>query len=280
MSKTVNPEMIILARESRGLTQSCLAKSLCITQGKLSKIEHGVLCVSKELLEELSKELDYPIEFFFQTESIFGAGLSIVHHRKRKSISSKTLAMIHAQMNIRRIHLSKLLQAVNIQKNRIPHMDVDEYDEDIERIAQEVRANWLIPSGPIKNLTAIIESVGGIVIQCNFKTRKLDAIGHSIPRLPPIIFANIDVPGDRLRFTLAHELGHIIMHSVPRPRMEKEADRFAAEFLMPSRDIRPSLSQLSLSKLANLKIHWKVSMAALLYRAKELNKISGNIRLD
>ena len=182
--------------------------------------------------------------------------------------------MIHAQMNIRRMHLSKLLQAVNIKSNRIPHMDIGEYGGNIERIALEVRASWLLPAGPVKNLTATLESVGAVIIQCDFRTRKLDAIGQCVPGFPPIIFVNIDVPGDRLRFTLAHELGHLIMHNLPCVDMEKEADRFAAEFLMPSKDIRPSLSQLSLSKLANLKIYWKVSMAALLYRAKDLKKIT------
>ena len=84
MHQTANPEMIILARESRGLTQSNLAKSLSVSQGKLSKIEHGVLNASEEILNKLSEELGYPIEFFFQDEPVYGAGLSPLYHRKRK----------------------------------------------------------------------------------------------------------------------------------------------------------------------------------------------------
>jgi Zn-dependent peptidase ImmA (M78 family) len=85
---------------------------------------------------------------------------------------------------------------------------------------------------------------------------------------------NSAIPADRLRFTLAHELGHIFMHRVLTDDMEKEADRFAAEFLMPERDIRSDLTNLSLPRLATLKQYWRVSMAALLYRAAEIGTIS------
>lgn len=82
---------------------------------------------------------------------------------------------------------------------------------------------------------------------------------------------------DRIRFTLAHEIGHLIMHQIPpsdNSDIEKEADMFAAEFLMPKEAISYSLSDLSLQKLAALKPYWKVSMAALLKRAADLGKIT------
>lgn len=77
-----------------------------------------------------------------------------------------------------------------------------------------------------------------------------------------------------MRFTLAHELGHVIMHQKPSADMESEADRFAAEFLMPARDIRPELRPLSLSRLVVLKQYWRVSMAALIQRAGDLKVIT------
>ena len=79
-----------------------------------------------------------------------------------------------------------------------------------------------------------------------------------------------------MRFTLCHELGHIIMHqdAMVAPDMEKQADEFAAEFLMPEIEIRPYLTDLSLEKLATLKQFWKVSMAALLKRATDLGVIT------
>ena len=65
------------------------------------------------------------------------------------------------------------------------------------------------------------------------------------------------------------------MHSkYPNPDMEKQADKFAAAFLMPADDIRQYLNDVTLAKLGTLKPYWKVSMQALLSRAKDLGQIT------
>lgn len=274
----VNPDMVILARESRGLTQSALALLLSITQAAISRIESDLLSVSPDILKELSEALDYPENFFFLDEKIYGPGISgmgIVYHRKRKNIPLKTISLIKARINIRRIHISKLLRHMEIESPfQIPHYDIDEYNGNIQEIARSVRAAWRLPEGPIKNLIDSIESAGGLVIKFDFGTTKIDALSEYFPGLPPIFFINSKSPGDRLRFTLAHELGHIVMHRVPNQNMEDEADIFASEFLMPSIEMKPLLSNVNLSVLANLKIYWKVSMASILVKAYDLGKIS------
>ncbi len=90
------------------------------------------------------------------------------------------------------------------------------------------------------------------------------------------MFVNRESPRDRLRFSLAHELGHMVMHTLPSPNIEDEADRFAAEFLMPERDIRSDLHDLTLPRLVLLKRYWRVSMAAILKRAEDIGTITAN----
>jgi Zn-dependent peptidase ImmA (M78 family) len=107
-----------------------------------------------------------------------------------------------------------------------------------------------------------------------FGVSEVDAITQVIPGLPPMIFVNADAPMDRLRFTLAHELGHLIMHAFASPDMESQADRFAAEFLMPAEDIRAQFVRVTLPLLMAMKAYWKVSMAALAYHAKRLEAIT------
>jgi len=143
-------------------------------------------------------------------------------------------------------------------------------------VALKLRHYWKIPRGPINNVTKTLEDAGIIIIHCDFGTSLTDGFSFFVEDKPPIIFANKNMPGDRLRFTLAHELGHIIMHCVPTPTMEEEAHKFAAEFLMPEKEIKSYLSKLSLQKLANLKRHWKVSMAALIMRATTISAITQN----
>lgn len=96
----------------------------------------------------------------------------------------------------------------------------------------------------------------------------------------PLIFINRDIPADRARLTIAHELGHVIMHlssKVDDSRdKEVEAFLFAAELLMPEAEIKPQLVRLNLSTLATLKQYWKTSMGAILKRAKTLGVITDN----
>lgn len=279
MVQPVNPEMLILARESRGFTQNELAKATSISQGNISKYESGLLSISEEHLTSIASVLRYPEAFFRLAEQRFNFGSSCTYHRKRQTMPVHDLKILLARSNILRINVARLLTGVEIEtENLFQRLDVADYDGDVEEIARLVRKAWHLPFGPINNLVGVIEDAGAIVYLESFGTRKLDAISQWIPSsdpsLPPIFLINSDMPGERIRFTLAHELGHVIMHRIPTDNMEAEADRFAAEFLMPAHDIAPDLRSLSLPNLARLKSYWKVSMAAIIRRASDLGKIT------
>lgn len=272
--RPVNPDMITLARESRGLSQSKLAQRIRVSQGHLSKIEAGLLPVADGVLHSLSEALAYPASFFSLPDPVFGPSTCEFYHRKRQSLSTVLLKKLHAQINIRRIQIAKLLDAVDLPPINVPKIQPEETGESIAEIARAIRAMWQLPPGPVKDLTRAIEDAGGIVVRTDFGTPQLDAVSRWIPSLPPLFFVNRHAPGDRQRLTLAHELGHIVMHQVPNPNMEVEAFEFAAELLMPAREIRPYLSGVTIPRLAALKPVWKVSMAALVKRAQELGEIT------
>lgn len=275
MRRHFNPRMLVLARESRGLTQKELADKLTVAQSFISKIESGLCDASESLLEIISQALDYPVSFFCQTDAIYGYGSACIYHRKRQSVPAYVLRKLIAEMNVLRIQVTRLLSGTEVEhENKFHRMDIVEFDGNAEHVASLVRRSWGMPPGPIDDLTASIEMAGGIVVKCSFGTNKIDAMSQWLPSLPPLFFMNAEVTGDRLRFSLAHEVAHVIMHQVPTNNMEVEADRFAAEFLMPKVDIRPFLKPLSLPRLATLKSYWKVSMAALLKRATDLKTIT------
>jgi Zn-dependent peptidase ImmA (M78 family) len=272
--------MVTLAREARELTQADLAQRLGISQGLMSKIENGIVQTPAPVLEGLASTLGFPEAFFSQPDSIHGVGTDTFHqmYRRRKALPMKTLKRIEARVNISRMHADRMLKAVNIEPGHgIPRLEVDDFDGDIERIAATVRASWLLPSGPVDNVVKCIEDAGGMVIPFDFGTQQVDATSLRYRDLPPLMFQSNHLLGDRQRFTLSHELGHMVMHSiVPNANMEKEADRFAAEFLMPAQEIGPQLVNLTLHRAAQLKRYWRVSMAAIIYRASSLAKITEN----
>ena len=277
MGNDFNPEMLVIARESRGLSQTDLARSIDLKQGSISKIESGVLRPSPEIIDRLAISLRYPSALFFQSDHVFGFNSTVFFHRKRQSLPDRTLRRLHAIMNLTRMRIKRLLHSTELSTTcQFQHVEPAEYGGNLDRIPQLVRTMWKLPAGPIRSMVEAIENAGGVVISFDFETRQADAISEWVPPNPPIflINANSEITGDRLRMTLAHELGHIIMHRFPNSEMETEANAFAAEFLMPQKQIKSSLYGLTWAKLIDLKAHWKVSMAAIVQRAYELRTIT------
>lgn len=272
-----NADMLRLARDARSATQEDLAKWSSVTQALISKVENGLIQPSDEVVEKFSIALKFPRSFFYQQERAIG--FPPFHYRKRSRLGTRAIAGIGASINIRRQHVVKLLRSydLNIQKP-IPQIDLDETGLTPERVAERLREYWLIPRGPVDNLVNIIEEAGGIIVITRFGTDLLDALSFRSEGMPPLFFLNRDVPGDRFRFSLAHELAHIVLHTIPGDdqAMEAEADRFAAAFLMPATDIKPYLSTVKLSTLSRVKAFWKVSIKSLIKRAHDLKLITDN----
>ena len=275
-----NPHLIVLARESRSYSQTQLAEVLGARQGTLSKVEGGLMAASDELVDRLASALNYPRSFFY--EDCRPRNLPLTFYRKRARVSATTLRAVRATMNLRCREVAKMLRSADLPPLRVPMIDAAEVHGNVERIAHEVRTRWHVPPGPVGNVTGTLEDAGVIIIPCDFGTSQIDAVSvHDIhdDELPPVILANPSVPGDRWRWTLAHELAHIVLHHhlltiPPDVDIERQANRFAAEFLMPASDIRGHLFKPTLEKLASLKPYWKVSMGALLERAASLGKLT------
>jgi Zn-dependent peptidase ImmA (M78 family)/transcriptional regulator with XRE-family HTH domain len=269
-----NPEMLILAREYRGMSQTALAEALSITQATVSRYESGLLQPTAEHIAKIAAEFDRPEGFFFLGHKLYNA--SCMYHRKRKSLTVRDEKRIHAQVNELRINATILLADAEIQ-SRFAFHRLDASKCGPEGAAQTMRRMWQLPTGYIRSVTGCLESAGAVVFRCAFGTPKVDGISQwpmDAPEMPPVFFVNEAIPGDRQRWTLAHELGHIVMHHLPTDDPEAEADRFAAEFLMPAREIGPELVGLTIQKAASLKDAWKVSMAAIIRHAHRLKKIT------
>ena len=272
-----NPEMLILAREARGWTQTQVAKAIGAQQGAISKIEAGLSAPMDSLVDRFSDSLRFPVDFFYQQDRVFGFNSAVFFHRKRQALPDRVLRQIHAFMNIARMRITRLLRSSEMSTTlSFRRIELTDYDGSAEEVARLTRAAWMLPHGPVRNITETIESAGGIVVRMNFGTRQADAVSEWIPGCPPIFLINGDagIPGDRLRLTLAHEIAHVLLHRYPNPDMEHEANEFAAEFLMPRKEIKASLYSLTIPKLVQLKRIWKVSMAALVQRAFELGTIT------
>lgn len=271
-----NGEFVKLARLTRGLTQKQLSNAIGIPGVRLSRVEAGSADVNDAILAKLANALDYPVNFFSQQSMLKGPGTDGVFHRKRQSLSSKKLAQVYALGETRRLELEKLVEWDG-NESAIPKYPVDIFDEDPEKIARTIRATMKLPNGPVFNLTKALEEAGCVVVSHDFGSREIDGYSVTTDTTPPIFHMNRGLPPDRWRWTLAHELGHVVMCQDPaqsREIIEGQADLFAGEFLAPGHEIMPLLGNLTLPKLAGLKLEWKISMQSLVKRASHLGTIT------
>jgi Zn-dependent peptidase ImmA (M78 family)/transcriptional regulator with XRE-family HTH domain len=269
MFPSANPEMLILGRQSRGKSQVELANRIQRSAGLISKVENGIVPATLGLVEDIATDLRYPASFFFRPERVRGSDSVCFHHRKRQAMPSKLLATVEAQMHVTQLHIKSLLSELEVQSpNGFVTLDVDTYDGSPQRVAQILRSLWRLPAGPVPDMVRVIESAGGVVVFRHFGTPKLDGLSCWAKGCPPLFFVNAEIPADRARLTLAHELGHLVMHfTPPTANPETEANEFALEFLAPAADIVPDLRNLRFAQLPGLKAKWGLSMAALIMAA-------------
>lgn len=276
MSATpINPEVLKVARDSRGATQEDIAKAAGVTQGLISKVENGVVSLAPTEVTAIARFLDYPERLFYEPGRVREVGSACLYHRKRKTLPAKILSQIDSRMYLRNINVRRLLDGLDIEGDRMFHtLDPDEYGGSAVEVARALRAAWRVPEGPIQNLTALIESAGGIVIKEDFGTRKLFGMSCWTTRGHPLFFLNSAMSTDDLRWTLAHELGHLTMHAAPTDGdPEEEADAFAGEFLAPVAQFKPDARRLTFDRLPNLKAYWRISMKAVIKRAQVVGAI-------
>lgn len=272
----VNPHMITIARESRGLVHVELADKLNVSKPTAWRWENEEFGISNEVIEKLSKTLHYPESFFYQKGEVLPLSLS---YRMRNKVASKIISQIEANINIARLNLEQLLSAIKFESAKLPILDMNKYGTPQE-CAKQLRKIWKIERGAIENLSEVLEDHKILLLNMNFDTERVDGRCVMVLDSLPLIVTNKNLLGDRLRFTLAYELGHLLMHLYTSPAYDRdlshEANLFAAELLMPERDIKGDLQDLSLPKLGDLKRKWKVSMQSLVYRAADLELLSDN----
>lgn len=281
--------LLRMARHLRGFTQKESADRLGIAQAVYSRMENELVEIDDNILKRISTVFRLPVEFFDQHDPVYGPPVS-VHTMLRgpSQISARDVDMITAELNLRLMHLRRFLDNVEFSPTlHLPQFDIEAFDSPI-LIAKMVRRHWKLPAGPVKNLTRLLERAGVIVSFSDFygagtdKSKRqgsgVSGVTFSAPGQPPLILLNPNHPADRVRFTLAHELGHLVMHRFPTSEMEKEANEFASAFLLPPDELRDACRgrKVDLALLGSLKLEWKMSMQGILYAIQREGIITKN----
>lgn len=272
---------IRLARDIYGWTQGELAARAGISQQLVSKLENGTL-TQTDRLDELAEATGFARSWFETRLEHDLGGATTVRYRKTSKASKADERMANARLTVAYELALGLGELAPLP--RVSLRPVDDADPDAAAIA--VRSQLGLPAdGPVRNLTRAAERAGIIVVALRSElgeaVRFLNHHGVSAwpdPTDRPIVGYSAADPGDRQRFTLAHELGHLVLHNGPAPPgrdFEDEAHAFAGALLMPPTDATEVFAgQVTLRHLAELKSHWGMSIAALIMRAAATGAIS------
>ena len=290
--KNIIPYRIKQARISRGYSMGELADLLGLTRSSISQYEIGTISPSPFVIGQLSKILNYEISFFYKPLPENTTANSAVYFRSRRSTTKKAKNAAREKISIFREINNFLKQYVDFPKINVPIMNnYDAYHdlplEAIEEIAKKVRQMWNLGATPVDNLTAILQKNGIMISVMDLNNKKIDAFSVWYDSIPYIYISKDKYSNVRLRFDLAHELGHLIMHNnifndedietkVISERIEHEADLFAASFLLPKETFENDIYSTSINHFIQLKKKWKVSIGAMIYRCQELELLSPN----
>jgi Zn-dependent peptidase ImmA (M78 family) len=194
--------------------------------------------------------------------------------------------MVNARIEFARLAASRVFADIDIDTPFAFPTPEDPAPLDPESAAEAIRRVWRIPPGPIDDLVLHIENAGAIVLPVDFGVDTILAAYSHIRDDYRWCFLNTRaVDGARTRFSLAHELGHALLHwdrfDAPTDKdAEREAHRFAAALLMPAHEMHVLFgrSRLSLNELLVVRRQWKVSVQALVMRAYDLGLLSSHQR--
>lgn len=275
-----DPAKLSLARKSRGIRKTDLARLVHITPAAITQIENGVSKPSPRLLLQLSLALSFPVVFFASQADTDPPQLGRAFFRSLRSIRQLDRDQAEARAALVYQFSRSLERFVVLPQVNLPEavIDDDASTDIIESCAKHLREFWGITTGPIPSVVRLLELNGVIVTRHSAGRREFDAFSRWFEGRPVVVLSTDKGDLARSRFDAAHELGHLAMHADAEPGThgtEHQAHRFAAAFLTPKDEIADELPRrLDWSKLQILKHKWGVSISALLFRSRELGTIS------
>lgn len=280
-----------------------LAKQIDISKQSLSLYANGENTPPYENVVKIANALDFPFDYFM-TEDLCTTATDNTYFRSQASASKLTQNSQKIKLEYVAKVYEVLLNYVDFPERNLPPVffrgtdnlldaDSDDVLEQIELIAKTVRRRWKIGMDPIDNMQYLLESNGIIVTGFRNVDEKIDAFSQRVNvqshgTVFIIALAVGEKPDVRLRFDMAHELGHILMHnwddsndSLSKDEfnaLEKQANMFASALLLPretfGKDVAPYATNVEFYR--SLRKKWGVSMQAMMYRARQLKLITAN----
>ncbi|GAA1788296.1 XRE family transcriptional regulator [Agromyces lapidis] len=299
VARIFDPERLRQARQLALRTKQDVANAVKVSPAAVGQFEAGIIAPRPDVIEKLAAYLRVPAAFFAAGRPREALESGSVFFRSLRATTAKQRNKAVAYTE----HVWELSNALEAHV-RFPHVDIPgfsggeitpgTFSDDPVLAAQQLRDAWQLGDGPVPQMVRLVESKGIITVlvpMVEAEVARIDAFS-TVSFGRPVMVLSPDRADDvyRHRFSAAHELGHIILHggrTSGTVDIERQADRFAAEFLTPRRVMEVELkSRLEMSVVIRQSQQWGVEPSSIILRSRELGKISeatarrGYIRLN
>lgn len=270
-----NPSRLTVARQRRGLTKRQLAGLIEATDKTVQNYESGDMNPSEESLSRLSSVLGFPTAFF-EGDDLEILSPDVASFRSLKKMKAAQRDMALSAGSIALIFSKWIDQNFDLPEIALPHF---EPGIDPEAAAMALRREWGLGEHGIRNMVHLLEVKGIKVFSLDIDAVAVDAFSMWYGG-QPFVFLNTQKTAEHSRFDAAHELGHLVLHRQKYNQeegtdAEKEANDFAAAFLMPRGAVLAKAPRfVTIPALVSMKKEWGVSVAALNYRLHKLGLTS------
>lgn len=287
------PERLTEVRSARRLTSmSALARRLSMSASTVARWEDGTSAPDADAMTALTSALQVRREYFLRP----------VHKSSRAMFYRSLSSTLVRDIDYQESQLRWLQEISSILQHYVdlPAIDVPDVlgkssykqlrDEDVERIALDLRRHWNIGEGPCADVVALLERIGIVVGSIEMGTAKLDGVcsWSETEDRPHILLATDKMSFPRRQMDAAHELAHAVLHKNVSPdelkkdlkQIETQAFRLASAFLLPSTTYPYEVKRPSLAMLQTLKERWRVSIKAQIKRLTDLNLIPDGHEVD
>lgn len=273
-----------LARAAAGLSLRDLSARIGqrVTAQAIGKYERNETMPGSGVLIALADALDVSVDYLVGDQELV---LEAVEFRRKKITSKREEAQVEAKilhMLERYLIVEEVLALPSVEWDKpreAPYPVISDASE-ADHAAQSLRIHWGLGLDPIQNLVELLEEKGVKILAVPLTN--IDGLTARVRRMNkaavPVIVVNSKDWGERQRFTIAHELGHMMLEVAPEVDDEKAAHRFAGAFLMPAEALWAEIGRhrraIGWEELFDLKLLFGVSVQALTYRCKDLGIFS------
>jgi Zn-dependent peptidase ImmA (M78 family)/transcriptional regulator with XRE-family HTH domain len=271
------PERLKQARAFRGLTLTALADQINVSFGLISHFEKGLREPSVSTTEALAQVLGFRPGFFSLPQpDIWTEEQCSFRRRVATSDTVKRRARAHGTLVTAIVeHLQEVLDFPRYDVPEIPARRSD----DIIKAAERCRVHWgLGVDRPIVDMGRVLENAGVLLVRHFAHSDQIDAFCRRGRAISVVVLNTTRASTSRLIFDMAHELGHLVMHTgIPTGAGDTETDahQFAAAFGMPPRAFRREFraGKFSWTRIFDLKARWRFSAGAIIRHARRLGLI-------